>query len=41
MAQEEIFGPVSWCIAHDGDDDAVRVANESAYGLSGAVDRPT
>ena len=25
-------------IPHDGDDDAVRIANESAYGLSGSVD---
>ena len=26
------------CIPHDGDDDAVRIANDSPYGLSGAVD---
>ncbi|WP_028650762.1 aldehyde dehydrogenase [Nocardioides halotolerans] len=38
LAQEEIFGPVLVVIAHDGDDDAVRIANESAYGLSGSVD---
>jgi aldehyde dehydrogenase (NAD+) len=38
VAQEEIFGPVLVVIAHDGDDDAVRIANESAYGLSGSVD---
>jgi aldehyde dehydrogenase (NAD+) len=37
VAQEEIFGPVLAVIAHDGDDDAVRIANDSAYGLSGAV----
>ena len=37
VAQEEIFGPVLVAIPHDGDDDAVRIANESAYGLSGAV----
>ncbi|WP_280360835.1 aldehyde dehydrogenase [Nocardia wallacei] len=36
-AQEEIFGPVLVVIPHDGDDDAVRLANESPYGLSGAV----
>ena len=38
LAQEEIFGPVLVVIAHDGDDDAVRIANDSAYGLSGSVD---
>ena len=38
VAQEEIFGPVLVVIAHDGDDDAVRIANESTFGLSGAVD---
>ena len=38
VAQEEIFGPVLTVIAHDGDDDAVRIANDSAYGLSGSVD---
>ena len=35
LAQEEIFGPVLVVIPHDGDDDAVRIANDSAYGLSG------
>ncbi|MCW2799290.1 MAG: aldehyde dehydrogenase [Aeromicrobium sp.] len=38
LAQEEIFGPVLVVIAHDGDDDAVRIANDSAYGLSGSID---
>jgi acyl-CoA reductase-like NAD-dependent aldehyde dehydrogenase len=37
IAQEEVFGPVLAVIPHDGDDDAVRVANNSIYGLSGAV----
>lgn len=37
IAQEEIFGPVLVAIPHDGDDDAVRIANDSAYGLGGAV----
>ncbi|HZJ27366.1 MAG TPA: aldehyde dehydrogenase family protein [Acidimicrobiia bacterium] len=37
IAQEEIFGPVLSVIAYDDDDDAVRVANNSRYGLSGAV----
>ncbi len=35
--REEIFGPVLVVLPHDGDDDAVRIANESPYGLSGAV----
>ncbi|QIK75841.1 aldehyde dehydrogenase [Nocardioides piscis] len=38
VAQEEIFGPVLVVLAHDGDDDAVRIANDSPYGLSGSVD---
>ncbi|MEZ5254462.1 MAG: aldehyde dehydrogenase family protein [Microthrixaceae bacterium] len=37
IAQEEVFGPVLAVIAHDGDDDAVAIANNSLYGLSGAV----
>ncbi len=37
IAQEEVFGPVLVIIPHDGDDDAVRIANDSIYGLSGAV----
>jgi aldehyde dehydrogenase (NAD+) len=37
VAHEEIFGPVLTVIAHDGDDDAVRIANDSPYGLSGTV----
>ena len=37
IAQEEIFGPVLVMIAHDGDDDAVRIANDSQYGLAGGV----
>ena len=37
VAQEEIFGPVLVVIPHDGDDHAVALANESAYGLSGSV----
>ncbi len=36
-AREEIFGPVLVAIPHDGDEDAVRLANDSPYGLSGAV----
>ncbi len=37
IAQEEIFGPVLVVIPFDDDDDAVRIANESVYGLGGAI----
>ena len=37
IAQEEIFGPVLVVIPYDDEDDAVRIANDSAYGLSGGV----
>jgi aldehyde dehydrogenase (NAD+) len=37
VAREEIFGPVLVVIPHDGDDDAVMLANDSPYGLSGSV----
>ena len=37
IAQEEIFGPVLAVIPYEDDDDAVRIANESNYGLSGGV----
>src|SRR4029450_9917198 len=37
IAEEEIFGPVLCVLKYDGDDDAVRIANNSMYGLSGAV----
>jgi len=37
IAQEEIFGPVLAVTPYDDDDDAVRIANNSRYGLSGAV----
>jgi len=37
IAQEEIFGPVLSLIPCDDEADAVRIANDSAYGLSGAV----
>jgi betaine-aldehyde dehydrogenase len=36
-AQEEIFGPVLVVIPYDGDDQAVEIANDSNYGLSGSV----
>ncbi|HEX2192295.1 MAG TPA: aldehyde dehydrogenase family protein [Acidimicrobiales bacterium] len=37
IAQEEIFGPVVAVIPYDDEDDAVRVANGTIYGLHGAV----
>jgi betaine-aldehyde dehydrogenase len=37
IAQEEIFGPVLSVIPFDDTDDAVRIANDSPYGLSGSV----
>jgi aldehyde dehydrogenase (NAD+) len=37
IAQQEIFGPVLSVIPFEDDDDAVRIANNSRYGLSGAV----
>ena len=37
IAQEEIFGPVLSVIAYEDEDDAVRIANDSPYGLAGNV----
>ncbi len=37
IAQEEIFGPVLVVIPHDGDAEAIAIANDSAYGLCGSV----
>ena len=37
IAQEEIFGPVLAVLKFEDDDDAVRIANNSRFGLSGAV----
>jgi len=37
VAQEEIFGPVLCIIPYDTEADAVRIANDSPYGLSGGV----
>ncbi|MEU1279365.1 aldehyde dehydrogenase family protein [Streptomyces sp. NPDC005805] len=34
---QEIFGPVALIIPFDGEDEAVRIANDTPYGLSGAV----
>jgi aldehyde dehydrogenase (NAD+) len=37
IAREEIFGPVLVLIGYEDDDDAVRIANDTPYGLSGYV----
>ena len=37
LAQEEVFGPVVAVIPYDSPDDAVKIANNSEYGLSGTV----
>ena len=37
IAQEEIFGPVLAVIPYEDDDDAVRIANDNKYGLSGGI----
>jgi aldehyde dehydrogenase (NAD+) len=40
VAREEIFGPVLTVIAYDDEDDAIRIANDSDYGLGGTVWSP-
>jgi len=37
IAREEVFGPVLVALPYEDEDDAVRIANDSPYGLSGAV----
>jgi aldehyde dehydrogenase (NAD+) len=37
IAREEIFGPVLSIIGYEDEDDAVRIANDTPYGLSGYV----
>ena len=37
LARDEIFGPVLSVISFDGEDDAVRMANDSVYGLAASV----
>jgi acyl-CoA reductase-like NAD-dependent aldehyde dehydrogenase len=37
IAQEEIFGPVLSVIRYNGVDEAIRIANDSVYGLAGSV----
>ncbi len=37
IAREEIFGPVLCLLAYEDEEDAVRIANDTVYGLSGYV----
>ena len=37
LAREEVFGPVMAVIPYDGDDEAIRIANDSEYRLGGSV----
>jgi acyl-CoA reductase-like NAD-dependent aldehyde dehydrogenase len=37
IAQEEIFGPVAMLLPFDGEDEAVALANDVDYGLSGSI----
>jgi betaine-aldehyde dehydrogenase len=37
VAREEIFGPIAAVIPFDEDEDAVRIANDTIYGLSGSI----
>jgi len=40
IAREEVFGPVATLIPYDDDEDAIRIANDSVYGLSASVSGP-
>ncbi|MEE1667208.1 aldehyde dehydrogenase family protein [Streptomyces sp. NPDC002387] len=37
LLRQEIFGPVAFLIPFDGEEEAVRIVNDTPYGLSGAV----
>ena len=37
VAREEVFGPVAALIPFDGEDEAIRIANDTPYGLSGSI----
>jgi acyl-CoA reductase-like NAD-dependent aldehyde dehydrogenase len=41
IAQEEIFGPVLAILPYDSEEEALRIANDSIYGLAGAVWAPS
>ncbi|MBK6299362.1 MAG: aldehyde dehydrogenase family protein [Sphingomonadales bacterium] len=38
IAQDEIFGPIGCIIGFDSDEEAVKIANDSRYGLAGAIE---
>ncbi|MET7678941.1 aldehyde dehydrogenase family protein [Streptomyces sp. NPDC005423] len=37
LLRQEVFGPVAFLVPFDGEDEAVRLVNDTPYGLSGAV----
>jgi acyl-CoA reductase-like NAD-dependent aldehyde dehydrogenase len=37
IAQDEVFGPVLAIMPYQDDDDAVRIANDTPYGLTGCI----
>jgi len=37
VARDDVFGPVAALIPFDGEDEAIRIANDSDYGLSGSI----
>lgn len=37
IAQEEVFGPIGVVIGYDSDEEAIQIANDSDFGLSGAI----
>jgi aldehyde dehydrogenase (NAD+) len=37
LLQQEVFGPVAFLVPFDGEEEAVRLVNDTPYGLSGAV----
>lgn len=37
LLQQEVFGPVAFLVPFDGEDEALRLVNDTPYGLSGAV----